>query len=209
MIWSEYIQAVNGDSTKLMKLYPNNYFDLAVVDPPYGIKVNHSMGRRKGMKSSNFKKVKWDDSPPNAEYFKQLFRVSKNQIIWGGNYMTDFLPPSPCWLLWDKKFSEDVSFAQFEMAWTSFNTSAKKFDKHPSQSYKIHPTQKPIELYNWIYDRYAKPGDLILDTHLGSGTNAVSAHHNKLIFIGFEIMEKHYKQSHKFFVNNISRLKFF
>lgn len=94
----------------------------------------------------------------------------------GGNYMTDYLPPSPCWLLWDKGFSEEVTFAQYELAWTSFKSSSKKFDKHPSQQYRIHPTQKPVALYKWLLDKYAKPGDKILDTHLGSGSIAIACH---------------------------------
>lgn len=171
------IHVYNMDNMELMKLLPDNYADLAIVDPPYGIGVNVSMGRRKGDKKSKYHKFAGNDSAiPPAEYFAELKRVSKNQIIWGGNYMTEFLPPSPCWLFWDKGFSEDVTFAQFELAWTSFSSSAKKFDRHPSQQNRIHPTQKPVALYKWLLDRYAKPGDKILDTHLGSGSIAIAAH---------------------------------
>ena len=142
----------NGDCMDLLKQTPDKYYDLALVDPPYGINVNVSMGRRNGDKKSNYHKFAGNDSTiPNKEYFEQLFRVSKNQIIWGGNYMTEYLHPSPCWLLWDKGFSEDVTFAQFEMAWTSFNSSAKKFDFNAaSNNNRIHPTQKPVKLYEWI-----------------------------------------------------------
>ena len=151
------IQITNEDNMELMARYPDNYFDLAIVDPPYGIGINVSMGRRKGNKKSNYHKFAGEDSSiPSAEYFKQLKRVSKNQIVWGGNYMTDFLQPSSCWLLWDKGFSEDVTFAQFEMAWTSFYSSAKKYDKHPNQLNRIQPTQKHVALYKRILKKYAK-----------------------------------------------------
>jgi site-specific DNA-methyltransferase (adenine-specific) len=160
-----------------MRDIPDNYYSLCICDPPYGINVNVSMGRRKGDKKSDYHKFSGNDSSiPSKEYFDELFRISKNQIIWGGNYMTEFLKPSPCWVLWDKGFSEDVTFAQFEMAWTSFNSSAKKFDKHPSQNNRIHPTQKPVALYKWLLDKYAKPNDKILDTHGGSMSIAIACH---------------------------------
>jgi site-specific DNA-methyltransferase (adenine-specific) len=167
----------NEDNMLLMARYPDKYFDLAIVDPPYGINVNVSMGRRKGNKKSKYHKFEGKDkSIPTAEYFSELFRVSKNQIIWGANYMIKYLYSSPCWLFWDKGISEDVTFAQFEMAWTSFYTSSKKFDMHPNQLLRIHPTQKPVALYKWILDKYAKQGDKILDTHLGSGSIAIACH---------------------------------
>lgn len=163
---------------ELMARYSDNYFDLAIVDPPYGIGVNISIGRRKGQAHSGYKKFHGEDKePPSADYFNELFRVSKNQIVWGGNYMTKHLPCSSCWLLWDKGFSEDVTFAQFEMAWSSFKSSAKKFDKSPLDPNRIHPTQKPVALYRWLLDKYAKQGDKILDTHLGSGSIAIACHY--------------------------------
>ena len=132
------ITITNEDNMAMMARYPDKYFDLAIVDPPYGIGVNVSMGRRKGEKKSDYHKFAGGDrSIPDLEYFIQLFRVSKNQVIWGGNYMTEHLKPTSCWLLWDKGFSEDVTFAQFEMAWTSFNSSCKKFYRHPSQQLRI------------------------------------------------------------------------
>jgi len=165
------------DCMYFMRDIPDNYYSLCICDPPYGINVNVSMGRRKGDKKSDYHKFSGNDSSiPSKEYFDELFRISKNQIIWGGNYMTEFLKPSPCWVLWDKGFSEDVTFAQFEMAWTSFNSSAKKFDKHPSQNNRIHPTQKPVALYKWLLDKYAKPNDKILDTHGGSMSIAIACH---------------------------------
>ena len=141
-------EAYNMDCMEYMEQFPDNSFDLAIVDPPYGIDINVSMGRRKGDKKSNYHKFYGNDkSIPSKEYFDVLKRVSKNQIIWGGNYMTDYLRPSSCWLLWDKGFSEDLTFAQFEMAWTSFDTTAKKYDKQPNQDKRIHPTQKTVALY--------------------------------------------------------------
>ncbi len=165
----------NMDCMELMAQFPDKHFELAIVDPPYGIDINISMGRRKGEKSSQYHKFAGEDkSIPSEAYFIELQRVSQNQIIWGGNYMTTYLRPSSCWILWDKGFSEKVTFAQFEMAWTSFDTSAKKFDKAPSQLNRIHPTQKPVALYKWLLKNYAKEGDKILDTHLGSGSIAIA-----------------------------------
>ena len=188
----------NECNMKLMSRYEDNHFDLAIVDPPYGININVSMGRRKGDKKSDYHKFAGNDSSiPSSKYFQELKRVSKNQIIWGGNYMTEHLSPSSCWLLWDKGFSEDVTFAQFEMAWTSFKTSAKKYDKHPNQLNRIHPTQKPTSLYEWIIMRYAKEGDKILDTHLGSGSIAIACHNLKFDLTACELDEEYYKEAMK------------
>jgi site-specific DNA-methyltransferase (adenine-specific) len=203
-------QAYHMDCIPGMKEYPDKYFDLAVVDPPYGIGVNHSMGRRKGDKKSNYKPATWDNEPPSIEYFTELFRVSKNQIVWGANHFISRMPyDSACWLMWDKKFSDDVSFAQYEMAWTSLDGTAKKFERHPSQKNRIHPTQKPIELYDWIYKRYATEGMKILDTHLGSGSNRIAAHKSNLSFVGFEIDEEHFYAQEMRFKNYLSQPSLF
>jgi site-specific DNA-methyltransferase (adenine-specific) len=158
------------------------------------------MGRRKGDKKSDYHKFSGEDkSIPSKEYFIELFRVSKNQIIWGGNYMTEFLRHSSCWLLWDKLFSEEVTFAQFEMAWTSFDSSSKKFDKSPNQKNRIHPTQKPVALYDWIFKNYATEGMMILDTHLGSGSSRIAAHKAKLNFIACELDKEYFdKQNERY-----------
>ena len=187
------VEILNIDCMEYMKTLPDNAFDLAIVDPPYGININTSIGRRKGNKKSDYKKFAGNDSSiPNKDYFTELKRVSKEQIVWGGNYMTEYLPPSPCWVMWDKGFSADVSFAQFELAWTSFNSSAKKFDFNAAANHgRIHPTQKPVKLYQWLLDKYAKPGDKILDTHLGSGSSAIAAHYAGFDFVGMEL-DKHY-----------------
>jgi site-specific DNA-methyltransferase (adenine-specific) len=188
------------DCMDLMQQLPDKSIQLACVDPPYGIGVNISMGRRKGDKKSDYHKFYGKDlSIPPKEYFDFLKKVSVNQIVWGGNYMTEYLPPSSCWLLWDKLFSEDVTFAQFELAWTSFDSSAKKFDKHPAEANRIHPTQKPTGLYNWIFARYAKEGDTILDTHLGSGSSRISAAKAGLPFIGCELDSEYFYQHCKRF----------
>ena len=188
----------NECNMELMSRYEDNHFDLAIVDPPYGININVSMGRRKGDKKSDYHKFAGNDSSiPSAEYFIELKRVSKEQIIWGGNYMIEHLTPSPCWLLWDKGFSEDVTFAQFEMAWTSFKSSAKKYDKHPNQLNRIHPTQKPTSLYEWILMRYAKEGDKILDTHLGSGSIAIACHNLGYDLTACELDKEYYEAATK------------
>ena len=117
----------NMDCMEGMRQIPDKYFELAIVDPPYGININNNMGRRKGDKHSDYKKVTWDSDAPTAEYFAELMRVSQNQIIWGANHFISRMPyDSPCWLCWDKGFSSDVSFASFELAWTSFNQASKK-----------------------------------------------------------------------------------
>ena len=202
------MKITNEDNMQLMARYKDNHFDLAIVDPPYGINVNVSMGRRKGDKKSNYHKFAGNDSSiPSAKYFKELKRVSKNQIIWGGNYMTEHLSPSSCWLLWDKGFSEDVTFAQFEMAWTSFKSSSKKYDKNPNQLHRIHPTQKPINLYEWILMRYAKEGDKILDTHLGSGSIAIACHNLGYDLTACELDKEYFDKAIKRINNHIAQLR--
>ena len=189
----------NEDNMKLMARYEDNHFDLAIVDPPYGIDINVSMGRRKGDKKSDYHKFSGGDkSIPNKDYFIELFRVSKNQIVWGGNYMTDHLYPSPCWLLWDKGFSQDVSFAQYELAWSSFKSSAKKYDFNAAANRnRIHPTQKPVKLYEWLLMNYAKEGDNILDTHLGSGSIAIACHNLGFDLTACELDKEYYDKAMK------------
>lgn len=191
------ITITNEDNMQLMARYPDKYFDLAIVDPPYGISINVSMGRRKGDKKSDYHKFSGNDSSiPSADYFNELFRVSKNQIIWGGNYMTQYLSPSPCWLIWDKGFSPYVSFAQFEMAWTSFTSSSKKIDFNAAANKKrIHPTQKPVYLYKWIMTKYANCGYKILDTHLGSGSIAIACHDMGFDLTACELDKEYYDKA--------------
>jgi site-specific DNA-methyltransferase (adenine-specific) len=171
--WLGGLEATCEDCMALMARYPDKYFDLAIVDPPYGIDINSSgrLGHYGG------KGKTWDAQIPSATYFDELRRVARHQIIWGGNYFP--LPPSRCFLIWDKQQPEGVSFADSEFAWTSFDASAKTFRMRPQNAdpERIHPTQKPVALYRWMLENYAKPGMKLLDTHLGSGSHAIAAHY--------------------------------
>ena len=197
--------AYNVDCMEYMRTLPEKAFDLAVVDPPYGIGITKS-GR---LKKYNANSRKWDDSTPKEEYFQELFRVSKNQIIWGGNYFN--LPPTRCFLVWDKKQPEDVSFASCEFAWTSFDQSAKTFyySMLHDGDFRIHPTQKPVSLYSWIYRRYTKPEDKILDTHLGSGSSRIAAYDAGLDFIGCEIDPDYFKAQEERFKEHTAQENLF
>ena len=186
----------NMDCMDLMKEFPDQYFDLAIVDPPYGININHNMGRRKGVKYSSYKKVEWDSLPPQEDYFKELFRVSKNQIVWGANHFMESINlNSSCWIVWDKLFSEEVSFASVELAWTSFTSVAKRFQMSSQQPDRIHPTQKPIALYQWLLKNYAKEGDKILDTHVGSASSLIACHQMGFDFIGSELDKEYFDKA--------------
>jgi len=198
------------DNMEFMAKFPDKFFDLAIVDPPYGISINVSMGRRKGDKKSNYHRFSGEDkSIPDELYFKELFRVSTNQVIWGGNYMTEHLSPSPCWLMWDKGFSQDVTFAQYELAWTSFKSSSKKYDLNPAQLFRIHPTQKPTGLYRWIIQRYANPGDKILDTHMGSQSSRIAAHIEGFDYWGCELDPDYFREGCKRFEQSITQQTLF
>ena len=185
------IELLNCDCMEYMATVPDKYFDLAVVDPPYGIKNMNAGGR--GMDGwTSWVKKDWDNSAPQPNYFDELQRVSKNQIIWGANHFIDSMPfgcNSPCWIIWDK--IQEFSGASFEMAWTSFKSPAKAFRMARCEAYvgieKIHPTQKPVKLYEWLLQNYAKQGDRILDTHLGSGSSAIAAHYFGVDFVGCEL----------------------
>jgi site-specific DNA-methyltransferase (adenine-specific) len=203
-------RSFNMDCLEFMESVPDKFYDLAIVDPPYGIGINISMGRRKGDKKSSYHKFAGnDDSIPDKKYFIELFRISKNQIIWGGNYMTGYLRPSPCWILWDKGFSEDLTFAQFEMAWTSFKTSAKKFEKNPNQLKRIHPTQKPVNLYEWLLINYAKEGDKILDTHGGSQSSRIACYNLGFELDIIELDKDYFDQANKRFEQHKKQLTLF
>ena len=197
------------DKDRGMPSYPDKYFDLAIVDPEYGIGVNHNMGRRKGDKPSNYKPALWDKKPVSKEVLDEIFRVSKNQVIFGANHFISKMPyDSSCWVLWDKGFSEDVTFAQFEMAWTSFNGTCKKFDKFPNDgTERIHPTQKPIALYKWLLSKYAKPNDKILDTHVGSASSLIACEDMGFEYVGFELDEDYFNAANKRLEQFRSQLK--
>lgn len=184
-----------------MREMPDDVFDLAVVDPMYGIGWKNIVGsgRAKLAKVNKYKSL--EDKPPSKDYFEQLFRVSKNQIIWGAqHFMTDICRNSPHWIVWDK-LNGATDFADCELAWTSFPGSVKKFEflwsgmrqgaQGRNHEYRIHPCQKPVALYRWIFKNYAEPGMKILDTHLGSGSSRIAAYDYDLDFTGYEI-SKHY-----------------
>jgi site-specific DNA-methyltransferase (adenine-specific) len=176
----------NMDCMDLLKATPDKFYDLAIVDPPYGIDAaNMTMGKGSANDLGIHKKKNWDKDIPTEEYFKELFRVSKNQIVWGGNYFLDYLGNTRCCLTWDK-LDYNSDFAAFEMAWTSFNKNCKTFQRARSaegdSNGKIHPTQKPIKLYEWLLANYAQPGQRILDTHLGSGSHAIACNN-----LGYEL----------------------
>ena len=206
-----------------MATLPDKYFELAIVDPPYGIDAGNLFGgelRKSGnglaMKSS-FKAKNWDLNIPTEIYFKELFRVSKNQIIWGANYMTNFLPPSMGWIVWDKD-NGTTKFSDCELAYTSFNSALRKFKytwngmlqgDMKNKEFRMHPTQKPIKLYEWLLTNYAKQGDKILDTHLGSGSSAIAANNLGFEFVGMELDEDYFKASVNRFINESKQERMF
>lgn len=181
-------EVFNCDCMEYMKTVPDGFFELAIVDPPYGIGMDGGNVGYKGF--NNFEKKDWDKAPPKYEYFRELFRVSRNQIIWGGNYF--LLPQSRCWLVWDKgEGFYDRTYAECELAWTSFDRNVKIFKWDPlargDYKGKIHPTQKPVPLYLYCLKNYAKPGDKILDTHMGSQSSRIAAHQMGFDYWGTEI----------------------
>ena len=198
------ITLLNMDCMEYMATVPDKHFDLAIVDPPYGIgedgASNHSRGRLANAKVYSAKG--WDKEPPPPEYFHELFRVSKNQIIWGANHFADrFKANSPCWIVWDKQNGES-DFADCELAFTSFGSAVRKLEFRwagmlqgdmKNKEFRIHPTQKPRKLYEWLLAKYAKPGDKILDTHLGSGSSAIAAHYAGFEFVGTELDADYFK----------------
>jgi site-specific DNA-methyltransferase (adenine-specific) len=190
---------MQGDCMELMAKTPDNYYDLAIVDPPYGMKKSSTNGSGK-LKNRALNKLNtnWDIAP-NENYFMELFRVSKNQIIWGGNYFT--LPPTRCVLCWDKK-QMMPTFSRWEYAWTSFYKPAKLFSYNYQDESKIHPTQKPVKLYEWLLTKYAKQGDKILDTHGGSMSIAIACHNLGFDLDCIELDTDYYKQAVKRYENH-------
>jgi site-specific DNA-methyltransferase (adenine-specific) len=184
------------DCMEGMKQIPDKYFELAIVDPPYGIGINMNMGRRKGQPKVHAEK-KWDDGTPPPEYFTELFRISKNQIIWGGNYFP--LPLTKAWIFWDKDVPDGVSFADGELAWTSFDKTLVKlkitYSGFNGSEGKIHPTQKPVRLYETLLTKFAHPGDKILDTHVGSASSLIACHNLHYDYIGFELDPDYYRMA--------------
>ena len=199
------------DCVTALKRFNDNHFDLAIVDPPYGIGFSSKKQSNFGKGGINHEYKGWDEEIPKAEYWEQLFRVSKNQIVWGANYMTEFLKPSRCWISWYKM--QEFSTNEFELAWTSFDETCKQFNLSRVQAYagsnKIHPTEKPIKLYDWCLNKFAKEGYLILDTHLGSGSSRIAAYKGGFNFVGFEIDAEYYEKQEKRFNDFKSQLRLF
>lgn len=192
------IELHNIDCMEFMKGCKDNEFDLAIVDPPYGLDLaNMNMGIGNSPKASKARNRKWkpkdwDSSTPNSEYFKELFRVSKNQFIWGGNYFD--LPPCKFYVLWDKEIPNGLSFADCEFCWSSFDKAPRifRYSAYLDKKSKFHPTQKPVKLYEWLLTKYAKKGDKILDTHLGSGSIAIACHNLKFDLVGCELDKEYF-----------------
>jgi|SRR5690242_19161468 len=202
------IELLNINCMEYMKTVPDKHFDLAIVDPPYGIGVNMNAGRKKDTRSKKRTVKKWDNEAPSAEYFKELRRVSKNQIIWGANHMIEqIVINSPGWIFWDKCVAEGCSFSDGELAWTSFDQALKKAVIPYSgfigmEGEKFHPTTKPIKLYKWILTHYAKEGDKILDTHAGSFSIGIACHDYKFDLVGCELDKDYYNAALKRFNNH-------
>jgi len=207
------ITITNEDNMSLMARHEDNYFDLAIVDPPYGINFAQS----KSGSGWVFRESKeWDSKIPEPEYYEELFRVSKNQIIWGANYMVHYLPPSMGWIFWDKG-QRNFSLADGELAFTSFNRALRVFQMargaHLAEDNKtggkIHPTQKPVKLYEWILMNYAKEGDKILDTHLGSGSIAIACHNLKFSLTACELDTDYYNSAIKRLKRHQAQIRMF
>ncbi len=223
---TDKISITNEDNMIMMSRYPDKYFDLAICDPPYGINADEN-AHKNGIncKANGFKehqKGGWDNAIPTKEYFDELKRVSKNQIIWGGNYFTEYLSPVMSWIVWDK-MQHNFSFADGELAWNSFGTKLKIFQYARGNEsgfapkikaglkvgLNIHPTQKPIALYKFCLENYAKEGDKILDTHLGSGSIAIACHDYGFELTACELDKEYYDKAIERIKNHVSQAKLF
>lgn len=217
--WDSFI---NGDCMEYLKEFPNDYFDLAIVDPVYGdvTQGGYMQGKcgEHAAKRRDYHLGLWSQEKTGSDYFKELLRVSKNQIVWGGNYFCSNLPESQGWIVWDKKHPEGVSFADCELAWTSFDVATRIFrfrwngmlqEDMKNKEYKIHPTQKPVRLYEWILQNYAKDGDVILDTHVGSASSLIAFHQTGHKYIGFEIDTEYYRQAKERLENETAQTNMF
>jgi len=194
------INITNEDNMELMARYEDNYFDIAIVDPPYGIGVDGNKEQRwpdGSIKRKAHKIKSWDSKIPSLEYFNELKRVSKNQIIWGGNYFTEHLKPTKAWVFWYKA-QQGLTMSDGEMAWTSFKKVTRMFTLHRThvwQEKPIHPTQKPVKLYKWLLENYAEEGNKILDTHLGSGSVALACHDYKYDLTACELDKEYFDKA--------------
>ena len=207
------ITLYNADCMEIMKGFSDKQFELALIDPPYGIGMDNSSKRTKPSRPNSYTqypdfryhKTDWDKNRPTQEYFDELFRVSKNQIIWGANYFCEYLPSGNGWIFWNKLNGLNNCFSDGEFAFSSKGVQSRyiecsTFDGLKGGKDRIHPTQKPVALYKWILKNYAKEGDTILDTHLGSGSSAIAAHDGGFEFTGIELDEE-------YFNNAVERIK--
>lgn len=202
----------NMDCMQALKQMPDKSVDLAIVDPVYGDVtkggyMTHNVGQHIGTGKANqrgYHASLWQQKKTESAYFKELLRVSKAQIIWGGNYFCNDLPISQGWIVWDKKHPEGIKFADCELAWTSFNVATRMFrfmwngmlqENMKDKEQRQHPTQKPVALYKWLLEKYANKGDIILDTHVGSASSLIACHQTGYNYIGFEIDEIYYKKA--------------
>ena len=210
----------NQDCLEAMKQMKDNQFDLAIVDPPYGIDVtNQKQGEGGGVaRKIQYTQKDWDKNAPDKEYFNELRRVSKNQIIWGANHFISKLPiDSSCWIVWDKD-NGTTDFADCELAWSSFKTAVRRIkwkwagmlqQDMKNKEVRIHPTQKPVKLYEWLLDNYAEEGQTILDTHLGSGSIALACHNRGFDLTAFEIDKEYFDAAKKRLKTHQQQLTFF
>jgi len=210
---TDKITITNEDNILLMARYPDNYFDLAIVDPPYGLGMDKSRNSNKGNKAGFkiYHDTDWDSKSPDKEYFNELIRVSKNQIIWGANHFISKIPyDSSCWIVWDK-INGASDNADAELAWCSFKTAVRKYKEHISTTFnnRIHPTQKPINLYKWILDKYAKENYKILDTHLGSGSIAIACHDYGFDLTACELDKEYFDKAIQRITNHTNQQKLF
>lgn len=215
------IEFKNIDCMDGMKQYPDKYFDLAIVDVPYGIGEDGSKNGSRGKvtKAKEYKSFHgFDLEPPTEEYFKELLRISKNQIIWGANHFISKIPfDSSCWIVWGKDNGE-TDFADCELAWSSFKTAVRKFkykwqgmlqENMKNKEFRIHPTQKPVALYEWLLNKYAKQGDKILDTHVGSASSLIACYNLGFDCVGFELDEDYFKLASKRIENRKNQMDIF
>ena len=201
------IKLYNADCMEVMKTFKDKQFSLAIIDPPYGI----GMDGNNNWSGSKHEVKDWDNGAPSTEYFSELMRISKNQIVWGANHFISRMPfDSKCWLIWDKK-NDGFSFADGEMAWTSFDTAVRFFRYHRGQQTdkRIHPTQKPVQLYKWLLQNYAKEGDTILDTHFGSLSIGIACHDMKFDLTAIELDADYYEQAKQRLINHQRQLTLF
>lgn len=211
----------NMDCMEGMKQFPDNYFDLAIVDPVYGDVTQGGYMQNLDSTTKLAKPIQyhlgiWNQKKTGKEYFDELLRVSKNQIIWGGNYFTSCLTDSQCWIVWDK--NRTGGFADFEIAWTSFDRASRMFRftwngmlqedmKHKEK--RIHPTQKPVALYEWLLDKFAEPDDVILDTHVGSASSLIAFNKTGHNFVGFELDDVYYQQAKERYERETAQITLF